>query len=70
MVFEGPIEVAESAGDLAQEGRNGRAMLGVDPENGSRVYVSWTQGGSREEKSRSLVAVSNDGGATFGSRPI
>ncbi len=66
MVFEGPIEVAESAGDLAQEGRNGRAMLGVDPENGSRVYVSWTQGGSREEKSRSLVAVSNDGGATFG----
>lgn len=64
-VFQGPTEAAESAGDLPQEGRNQRAMVAVDQADSSRVYVSWSQGGSREEKARSLIAVSTDGGATF-----
>lgn len=65
-VFKGPDEAAPEAGQLAQEGQNGRATVAVDPEDEARVYVSWTQGGSREKKATSMVAASTDGGRTFG----
>jgi len=64
-VFKGPDEAAPAAGELPQEGQNGRPMVAVDPEDISRVYVAWTQGGSRENKPTSMVAASTDGGRTF-----
>ncbi len=66
MVFKGPDEAAPAAGELPQEGQNGRATVAVDPEDSSRVYVAWTQGGSREKKPTSMVAASTNGGRTFG----
>jgi hypothetical protein len=66
MVFQGPTEAAEAAGDLPANGRNGRAMVAIDPSDASRVYVSWAQGGSAEEKGKSLIAASTDAGRTFG----
>lgn len=65
-VFKGPEEAADVAGELDQSGLNGRGMVAVDPSDPSRVYVSWFQGGSSEQRSRSLIAASNDGGRTFG----
>lgn len=66
MVYEGPRQAAEVAGDLPQEGHNDRATVAVDPANPSNVYVSWYQPGWGGVKSRSMVAVSTDGGRTFG----
>ncbi|MDQ3973897.1 MAG: hypothetical protein M3276_06105 [Actinomycetota bacterium] len=65
MVYEGPMEAAQSAGDLPQEGHNDRPMVAVDPSDPSRVYVSWYQPGWGGVKPLSLVAVSADGGRTF-----
>lgn len=66
MVYEGPNEAAEVAGDLPQEGHNERAMVAVDPADPSNVYVGWYQPGWGGVKPRSYVAVSDDGGRTFG----
>lgn len=66
MVYEGPNEAAEVAGDLPQEGHNERAMVAVDPADPSNVYVGWYQPGWGGVKARSYVAVSSDGGRTFG----
>lgn len=45
-------------------------MLAVDPSDSSRVYVGWRQGDLRsdEQKLRTTVAASEDGGRTFGER--
>lgn len=50
-------------------GANKGAMLAVDPNDPSRVYVGWRQGafgGPATEKLKSNVAMSSDGGKTFG----
>lgn len=65
MVFKGPEEAAETAGDLPATGQNGRAMVAVDPKDSSRVYVAWSQSGNAKEKAKSLIAASADGGKTF-----
>lgn len=67
MVYEGPKEAAEAAGDLPVEGHNNRAMVAVDPSDPSNVYVSWYQVGFySDKKSHSWVAASDDGGQSFG----
>ncbi|MDP8960209.1 MAG: glycoside hydrolase, partial [Actinomycetota bacterium] len=66
MVYQGPLQAAESAGELPQSGHNDRAMVAVDAADPSHVYVSWYQPGWGGVKSLSLVAVSTDGGRTFG----
>jgi len=53
----------------AQEGNvktinNRRPMVALDPENPANVYLSWIQT-SPQEKSRSMIAASSDGGRTF-----
>ncbi|MDQ4133415.1 MAG: glycoside hydrolase [Actinomycetota bacterium] len=66
MVYKGPEEASETAGDLPVTGQNGRAMVAVDPSDSSRVYVAWAQSGSgTKEKAKSLIAASADGGKTF-----
>lgn len=66
MVYEGPREAAENAGDLPQEGHNERAMVAVDPTDPSNVFVGWYQPGWGGVKPRAMFAVSSDGGRTFG----
>lgn len=59
MVYKGPEEAAETAGDLPVTGQNGRAMVALDPRNSSRVYVAWARSGSgTKEKAKSLIAAS------------
>lgn len=54
-------------GDLNLDTNKG-PMLGVDPSDASRVYVGWRQGLHRDddEKLRSNIAASDDGGESFG----
>ena len=50
-------------------GANKGPMLAVDPSDSNRVYVGWRQGafgGPATEKLKSNVAMSSDGGKTFG----
>ncbi|MDP9420376.1 MAG: glycoside hydrolase [Actinomycetota bacterium] len=44
---------------------NRRAMVAIDPNDASKVYVTWMQSTSAQ-KAKSLVAASADGGRTFG----
>lgn len=44
---------------------NDRPMIAVDQGDPSKVYVAWMQRGKGQEKSKALVAASEDGGATF-----
>ena len=66
MVFKGPEEAAEAAGDLPPTGQNARAMVALDPSDASRVYVAWTQSSTSTQKAPSMIAASTDGGRTFG----
>ncbi len=66
MVFKGPEEAAKASGELPTSGQNGRPMLALDPNNPANVYVAWSQSGSANEKAKSLIAASSDGGRTFG----
>lgn len=61
-VYEAPEELDEDDG----RNLNRRARVEVDPNNPSRVYVSWQQAGGADEGAKALVAASEDGGATFG----
>lgn len=65
MVYEGPEEAAEAAGDLPQEGHNERPMVAVNRADPSEVFVGWYQPGWGGVKPRSYVAVSTDGGRSF-----
>lgn len=44
---------------------NDRPMVAVDETDPSNVYVGWMQRGVSGEKSKALVAASNDGGRSF-----
>lgn len=66
MVFKGPEEAAKATGELPNTGQNGRPMLALDPDNAANVYVAWSQSGSANEKAKSMIAASTDGGRTFG----
>ena len=69
MVFKGPEEAAKASGELPSSGQNGRPMLALDPNNAANVYVAWSQSGNANEKAKSMIAASTDGGRTFG-QPI
>lgn len=61
MVFEAPDGNPD-------RGLNKGPMLAVDPSDADNVYVGWRQGVFRgaEEKLKSNIAASSDGGTTFG----
>ncbi len=61
MVFDAPD-------DDPDRGLNKGPTVAVDPNDSDRVYVGWRQGVFRnaEEKLKSTIAASGDGGRTFG----
>lgn len=61
MVFEAPEEPDEEHGSHT----NRLPQVESDPDDPSRVYVSWYQGGTSAETTTALVAASDDGGQTF-----
>lgn len=65
-VFEAPEEEAEAERGVTS---NRRPMVAVDPNDSSKVYVSWQQSGDEGEPAKALVAGSEDGGETF-SEPV
>lgn len=60
-VYEAPEELDEDDGSNL----NRRVRVAIDPNDASRVYVSWQQSGDAGEGAKALVAASDDGGATF-----
>lgn len=60
--------VFEAPDGNPDRGLNKGPMLAVDPKDAKRVYVGWRQGVFRdaEEKLKSNIATSSDGGRTFG----
>ncbi len=44
---------------------NDRPMIAVDQQDPSKVYVAWMQRGAGQDKSKALVAASEDSGTTF-----
>jgi len=63
--------VFKAPSDNVDRGLNKGPTLAVDPSDSSRVYVGWHQGSysSKDEKKKSVVAASRDGGKTF-SAPV
>lgn len=61
-VFEAPESEEKAEGGVTS---NRRPVVAVDPNNSSRVYVSWQQSGDEGEPAKALIAASEDGGETF-----